>query len=174
MNKARLLGIAGDMRPRHYSQYLCVDEFLLEHGHRYCTIVIDAVTGELLYLEKGKRKEQLRHFFQWVGDDFMRHVKAVSMDMNTNCSAALKESYPGIAVVYDGFHVIQWYNSQVIDGLRRSEARRLKRKAEELAKEGLKKEAGDVEAERRLLFSSRFLLLSNERTLEAKDRLKGT
>ena len=64
VDKARLSSLAGDMRPRHYSSHLAVDEFLIEHGHRYCTIVIDADTGELLYLEKGKRKEQLMHFFR--------------------------------------------------------------------------------------------------------------
>ena len=51
------------MRPRYFSPYLAVDEFFIEHGHRYCTIVIDAKTGELLHLEKGKKKEQLIHFF---------------------------------------------------------------------------------------------------------------
>ena len=94
VDKARLSSLAGDMRPRHHSSHLAVDEFLIEHGHRYCTIVIDADTGELLYLEKGKRKEQLLHFFQWVGDDFMSHVEAIAMDMNANYSQAVKERYP--------------------------------------------------------------------------------
>lgn len=171
VNKARLFRLAGDMKPRHYSEYLCVDEFLIEHGHRYCTIVIDAVTGELLYLEKGKKKEQLKHFFRWVGDDFMRHVKAISMDMNTNYSAAVNEAYPDIEINYDLFHIVQWYNKQVIDSLRRSEAKRLRNEAQKLTAEGLNEEAAAMEAERRLLFSSRFLLLSNEKTLKAKDKL---
>ena len=171
VDKARLSSLAGDMRPRHYSSHLAVDEFLIEHGHRYCTIVIDADTGELLYLEKGKRKEQLMHFFRWVGDDFMSHVEAIAMDMNTNYSQAVKEGYPSISIVYDTFHIIKWYNDQVVDSLRRQEGKRLRKVADKLASEGRKDEATMVEEERKLLFGARFLLLANNRTLEAKDKL---
>lgn len=171
VNKQRLFSIAGDMRPRHYSRHLAVDEFLIEHGHRYCTIVIDAQTGELLYLEKGKKKEQLKHFFRWVGDGFMSHVEAISMDMNTNYSQAVKELYPDIAIVYDTFHIIKWFNDQVIDNARRQEANRLRRLSKKLEEDGRHAEAQLVESERKLLFGSRFLLLANERTLDAKDRL---
>ena len=171
VDKARLSSLAGDMRPRHHSSHLAVDEFLIEHGHRYCTIVIDADTGELLYLEKGKRKEQLLHFFQWVGDDFMSHVKAIAMDMNANYSQAVKERYPSISIVYDTFHIIKWFNDQVVDSLRRQEGKRLKKVVDKLASEGREDEAAMVEEERRLLFGARFLLLANNRTLEAKDKL---
>ena len=171
VNKARLKSLAGDMRPKHYSRCLAVDEFLIEHGHRYCTIVIDADTGELLYLEKGKKKEQLMHFFKWAGDDFMSHVEAISMDMNTNYSQAVKDLYPSISIVYDTFHIIKWYNDQVVDSLRRKEGKRLKKLVGELVADGKCDEAAIVEQERRLLFGARFLLLANNRTLEAKDRL---
>jgi transposase len=171
VNKTRLFGLAGNMRPSHYSPYLCVDEFLIEHGHRYCTIVIDAQSGELLYLEKGKKKQQLEHFFTWVGEDFMNHVKAISMDMNTNYSAAVKESFPHIKIVYDTFHIVKWFNDQVIGAARRTEGNRLKKLAEKLQREGRVEEATLVLEERRLLFGSRFLLLANTRTLKAKDKL---
>ena len=171
VNKQRLLSLAGDMRPKHYSRHIAVDEFLIEHGHRYCTIVIDAQTGELLYLEKGKKKEQLLHFFRWVGEDFMSHVVAISMDMNTNYSQAVKDLYPSIAIVYDTFHIIKWFNDQVVDNARRQEANRLRRLAAKLEGGGDHEGAALIEGERKLLFGSRFLLLANERTLDAKDRL---
>lgn len=171
VNKARLLNLAGDMKPTHYSSYIAVDEFLIEHGHRYCTIVIDGKTGELLYLEKGKRKEQLMNFFSWVGEEFMSHVKAISMDMNTNYSAAVMELYPSIKIVYDTFHIVKLFNDKVIDATRRQEANKLKKTVEKLTKAGKREEAMLVEKERKLLFDSRFLLLSNERTLKAKDKL---
>jgi transposase len=171
VNKERLSLLAGDMRPLHPSRHLAVDEFLIEHGHRYCTIVIDADTGELLYLEKGKRKEQLRHFFKWVGDGFMGGVEAITMDMNTNYSVAVKERYPSIAICYDTFHIIQWFNSQVVESMRRGEAGRLRKEADKSYGKG-DKEGGDaLMEERRLLFDSRFLLLANDKTLKAKDRL---
>ncbi len=119
-------------------------------------MVIDAQTGELLYLEKGKKKEQLEHFFTWVGDDFMSHVKAISMDMNTNYSSAVKNSFPHIQIVYDTFHIVKWFNDQVIDAARRTEGNRLKKLAEQLKREGRTDESTLVLEERKLLFGSRF------------------
>jgi transposase len=171
INKERLFALAGDMAPLHPSSHIAIDEFLIAHGHRYCTIVIDTDTGELLYLERGKGKLQALHFFEWVGDDFMGQVRAVAMDMNASYSAAFAERYPHIAIVYDGFHIIQWFNQQVIDSLRKSEAKKLKKKAEEMAKAGDAAGAAAVEAERKLLFGARWNLLANERTLRAKDAL---
>ena len=171
INKERLFALAGDMAPLHKSRHIAIDEFLIAHGHRYCTIVIDADTGELLYLERGKGKQQAYHFFEWVGDEFMRSVEAVAMDMNSSYAAAFSDRYPGIAIVYDGFHIIQWYNKQVIDALRKSEANKLQKEAKRLEEAGDAAGAAEVEAERRLLFGSRWNLLANERTLRAKDAL---
>ena len=64
IKKEALAILAGDLKPTHYSRYIAIDEFLLEHPHRYCTIVIDAETGELLYLEKGKSKAQIEGFMR--------------------------------------------------------------------------------------------------------------
>ena len=75
------------------------------------------------------------------------------------------------SIVYDTFHIIKWYNDQVIDSLKRQEAGRLKKLAGSLISEGKSDEAATVEQERRLLFGARFLLLANNRTLEAKDKL---
>ena len=171
VNKARLFALAGDMMPLRKSRNIAIDEFLIAHGHRYCTIVIDAGTGELLYLEKGRSKQQACHFFDWVGEGFMGAVEAVSMDMNASYAAAFSDRYPGIAIVYDGFHIIQWFNKQVIDSLRTSEAKRLKKEAAALAAAGDAEGAAEAEAERRLLFGQRWNLLANERTLRAKDAL---
>ena len=171
INKERLFALAGDMAPLHPSRNIAIDEFLIAHGHRYCTIVIDADAGELLYLERGKGKQQACHFFEWVGDAFMQGVEAVSMDMNTSYAAAFTDSYPDIAIVYDGFHIIQWFNKQVIDALRRTEANRLKKEAAKLEEAGDLQGAAEIEAERVLLFGQRYNLLANERTLRAKDAL---
>jgi transposase len=171
INKERLEKLCGDMKPRHISRHLAVDEFLIEHGHRYCTIIIDADTGELLYLEKGKKSEQLKHFFEWAGPEFMSHVEAISMDMNTNYSSAVKEIYPNIAITYDSFHIIQWFNKGVIDSIRKAASKSLLKQADKLTKKGNLEEAEYLLGERKLLFGNRFTLLANQKTLEAKDKL---
>lgn len=171
VNKGRLSALAGDMRPLHPSRAIAVDEFLIAHGYRYCTVILDADTGELLYLERGKGKDQVLHFFTWAGDDFMRGVEAVSMDMNANYAAAFQERWPHVEVVYDGFHIIKWFNERVVDSLRKSEAKKLRKRADALREAGDAVAAAEVEAERSLLYGARFNLLANERTLRAKDAL---
>lgn len=167
---ARLRKRYGDMRPTHYSTNLVIDEFMIQRPMRFATQVLDADTGELLYLEKGKGKAQALHFFDWVGEDFMSHVKAVSMDMNTNYSVAFVERYPQVDVVWDPFHVHQWFNKG-LDSARRTESNRLKREADKKREAGDDEAADELMAERKLLFGQRFNLLANKRTLKAKDAL---
>lgn len=94
IDKKRLQQQYPDMKPTHYSRYIGVDEFSLHKGHRYAPVVIDLQTGEVLFLEEGNRKEQFIHFFQKAGDEWMRHVQAVAMDMNAQYDAAIREWYP--------------------------------------------------------------------------------
>ncbi len=41
-----------------------VDEFSVERGHKYATLVIDSSDKEVLYLHKGKSTEDFRPFFK--------------------------------------------------------------------------------------------------------------
>jgi transposase len=162
--------LAGDLKPTHYSRYIAIDEFLLEHPHRYCTIVIDAETGELLYLEKGKSKAQVEGFMKFVGDDFMKHVEAVVMDMNNTYYPAISKAYPHIDLNYDPFHLVQWYQDKVMDGLRKTEYKRLKKEADKAAEEGRIEDAADLMAQAKKMFDSRFILMTSRTALEAKDK----
>ncbi|NCB01970.1 MAG: ISL3 family transposase [Spirochaetia bacterium] len=121
-----------DLKPTHYSPYIAVDEFSLHKGHRYATVVIDWQTGEILFLEEGNREEQLHHFFDHVGRDWMKHVKAISMDMNAQYNKAIKTRYPHIKIIYDGFHIIRNFNDRIITELRRLEQNRLKEQEDEI------------------------------------------
>ena len=41
-----------------------VDEFSIEKGHKYAKLVIDSKEKEMLYLHRGKSKEDFRPFFK--------------------------------------------------------------------------------------------------------------
>ena len=138
-----------------YAEYIGIDEFKLHDGHRYATAVSDLMTGRVLFLEAGKSKEQAYHFFSQMGDGWMRHVKAVSMDMNAQYDSAFRERWPSVTIVYDHFHLVRLYNDTVITAIRR-------RKQKEML------EKGD-ENGYRLLKNSRYLLLSKMDTLRERD-----
>ena len=139
-----------------YAEYIGIDEFKLHDGHRYATAVSDLRTGRVLFLEAGKSKEQAYHFFSQMGDEWMRHVKAVSMDMNAQYDSAFRERWPSVTIVYDHFHLVKLYNDTVITAIRR-------RKQREMLEEG--NEEGYT-----LLKNSRYLLLSKMDTLRSRDR----
>ena len=125
IDKTNLRTKYGEMKPTHYSPYICVDEFSLHKGHQYATVVLDWQTGEILFLEKGHSERQLLHFFQKVGYEWMSHVQAIAMDMNAQYAKAVTGKYPHIAVVYDAFHIVKNFNDRIITELRRQEQRSL-------------------------------------------------
>ena len=171
IHKNYLNKVAGTLKPKAgtYSEYIVVDEFLLHKGHRYCTMVLDGRTGCLLYLEPGKGKRQLKHFFDFVGPDFMNHVKACGMDMNCSFNAAIKQYYPHIAVVYDYFHLVSWYNTKVMAPLRKMIYKSLKKEADDTWLAGDHETSKLISENAEKVFNSRFLLPSNYKTLAAKD-----
>ena len=169
IDKQRLQAIAGDRKPTHTSRFIGVDEFSLHNHHRYATIVIDLETGESLFVEEGNSEAQLHHFFDFVGRAFMRGVKAISMDMNAQYDAAIRNRYPHIKVVFDPFHIVKNYNDRVISELRKREQRRLRDDIEKSKKSGDTEKEKALVKEYKLYKHSRFVLVSNLKTLQAKD-----
>jgi transposase len=169
IDKRRLQEKAGNMKPTHPSRFLAVDEFLLHRGHEYATTVIDYNTGESVFSTQGNTYGQMIEFFHFVDDGFMNQVIAVSMDMNASYAKAFKDYYPHIKIVYDGFHIIRNYNDMVLTEVRRAEQRRLDGEIEKATSEGDMALARELRQEKRFLKGSRYLILSNRKTLELKD-----
>ena len=85
----------------------------------------------------------------------MSHVKAVGCDMNSDFEEAFKEMCPHIKIVYDHFHIVKNFNEKVINKVRIEEQQRL-------ISEGKAEEA-------RRLKRTKFILTSNQSTLERKE-----
>ena len=155
IDKANLKAILDGRKPP-VCECIGIDGFKLHKGHRYATVVTDLKAGLVLFLEEGKAKEQAYHFFAEMGDAWMGHVKAVSMDMNAQYDSAFRERWPGIRIVYDHFYLVRMYNDTVLTAIRR-------RKQREML------EGGNEEGYT-LLKNSRYLLLSRMDTLRERDR----
>ena len=153
LDKERLKAL--NFKPKPGVKRIAIDEFLLESHHRYATAVIDLDTTNVLFVEKGKSKDTVYRFFDEVGDEFMKQVVAVSMDMNNQYHSAFKECYQHIDVVYDHFHIIKLYNDTVLTKIRR----RLQNQFDA---------SGDTE-NYKLLKGSRFLLLSKRETIRQQE-----
>jgi transposase len=133
-----------------------MDEFALRKGHRYATVIVEPHRKEVLFVAKGRGRESIRPFFQLLGVEGCRRLKAVVMDMNGAFEEEVKAHAPQAAIVYDLFHVVAKYGREVLDRVRNAEAIRLK----------------DDKKSRKVIRASRWLLLRNSRNLKGEDMLR--
>ena len=146
-------------RPETYSEHLGIDEFLLHEGPVFATLIMDLDTGHVLYLAQTKKMSVVENFMDWVGDDWMRHVKAIACDMNADFGRTFQSRYSDIKIVYDRFHIIKNFNEKVVTEVRKDEYNRL-------IKEGKIEEA-------RMLKGARYILMAKRSTLQEHDRTAG-
>jgi transposase len=59
---------------------ILVDEKSIGKGHHYLTVVLDADTGEVLYLAEGKRKTSLQGFFDKLTAKQKKSIKVAGID----------------------------------------------------------------------------------------------
>lgn len=132
---------------------LAIDEFAIQKGHRYATVVIDPACKRVLWVGRGRSREEVRPFFQLLGPERCGLIKAVAMDMNAAYDLEVKANCPGAEVVYDLFHVVAKYGREVVDRVRVEEANRLKH---------------DKPA-RKLIKGARWLLLRNRQNIQKEE-----
>lgn len=101
---------------------LLIDEKSIGKGHHYLTVVLNADTGETLFLGEGKRKATLDQFLSSLTAEQRASIECVGIDRGGSYQASVKEYLPNADIVYDKFHVIANYND-VIDQIRRREWR---------------------------------------------------
>lgn len=130
---------------------LAIDEIALKKGHIYMTVVLDYLTGRVVWMGEGRSMETLDKFFAEMTNEQKAAIEAVAMDMWEAYINRVKHHCPQANIVFDFFHVVQGFG-RVIDKIRRDEY--LKASQED----------------REILKGSRYLLLKNEENLTEKQR----
>lgn len=138
-------------------EQIAMDEFAIQKGHRYATVVIEPHQRRVLWVGRGRSREDVRPFFQLLGEEGCRRLQAVAMDMNASYELEVQANCPNAEIVYDLFHVVAKFGREVVDRVRVDEANRLKHD-----KPG-----------RKVVKGSRWLLLRNKANLKSRaDRVK--
>jgi transposase len=138
-------------------EVIAMDEFAIQKGHRYATVIVDPRRRRVLWVGRGNGREDVRPFFQLLGAAGRKRIKAVVMDMNGAFEGEVRAQCPDAQVVYDLFHVVAKYGREVIDRVRVDEANRLRH---------------DKPA-RKIIKSSRWLLLRNRQNIaKPQDRVR--
>ena len=99
---------------------LAVDEIAIRKGHQYMTVVMDYLTGRVVWLGKDRTAETLMDFFDGMSDAQKQALQAIAMDMWAPYIAAVQAAVPHVQIVFDLFHVVAAFN-QVIDKVRNDE-----------------------------------------------------
>jgi transposase len=133
---------------------LAIDEIAVKKGHTYMTVILDYLTGRVVWMGQGRSKETLDAFFEGMTAPQKQAIDAVAMDMWDPYINRVRHHCPQAKIVFDLFHLVKGY-SRVIDEVRREELRNADPKDHAVIK------------------GSRYLLLKNHQNLgpEQCDRL---
>lgn len=140
---------------------LAMDEFAVKRGHRYATIFVEPQRKQVLWVCPGRSREDIRPFFEMLGETGRLRMRAVAMDMNGAYEEEVRHQCPDAVIPIparrdrDQFHVLAKYSREVIDTVRTAEANRQTHRAD-----------------RQVIKGSRWLLLRNAENLKRQDRVK--
>jgi len=159
---ARHLGVSWDTikdiqkqdLQRHFSKprlrklrQIAIDEIAIAKGHRYLTVVLDLVSGAVVFVGDGKGADALEPFWKRLRASRAK-IKAVATDMSLAYIQAVREHLPRAVHVFDHFHVIKLFNEKLSDFRR------------ELYREATQRLHRDI------LKGTRWLLLKNPENLD--------
>lgn len=128
---------------------IAIDEISIAKGQRYVTIVLDLLSGAVVYVGDGKGADSLKIFFKRLRRAHAK-IRAVATDMSAAYIKAVRENIPRAVHVFDHFHVIKLFNDK-LSAYRRH----------------LYHEAS-TDHDRRVLKGTRWLLLKNPENLDEK------
>lgn len=132
----------------HKLRQIAIDEIAVGKGHHYLTVVLNLLTGAVVFVGDGKGTEALVPFWRRVRRARAR-IQAVATDMGKAYIRAVRDNLPGVVHVFDHFHVIKLFNDK-LSALRRT----LYHQAQN-------------DRQRKLLKGTRWLLLKNPENLDA-------
>ena len=148
-------GVRHLVRPERQARFLSIDEIKIHDNYKFATHIIDLETGNVLWIQGGKKKQVVYDFIEHVGLEWMSGVVGIACDMNSDFQEAFQEMCPHLSIIYDHFHIVKNFNDKVISPLRRDEQKRLK-------DEGREDEAKDLK-------DTRYILMSKRETLQKRD-----
>lgn len=144
---------------------LAIDEFAIQKGHRYATLIVEPTTKRVLWVARGRDRGAVRPFFELLGPEGCARIEAVAMDMSGAFGEEVRAHCPQAAIVYDLFHVVARYGREVIDRVRVDETNRIARAAGPNRRR--------IRAQRRVIKGTRWLLLRNRNAVTGpSDRVR--
>src|SRR6266404_9581811 len=96
----------------HKLKQIAIDEINIGQGHRYLTIVLNLLTGAVVYVGDGKGVDSLKFFWKRLRRAHAK-IEAVATDMSAAYIRAIRENIRHAVHVFDHFHVIKLYHEKL-------------------------------------------------------------
>ena len=96
----------------HNLKQIAIDEINVGKGHRYLTIVLDLLSGAVVFVGDGKGVDALAPFWKRLRRSHAR-IEAVATDMSAAYIRAVRENIPRAVHVFDRFHVVKLFNDKL-------------------------------------------------------------
>lgn len=90
-------------------EYIAIDEIAVKKGHKYLTVVMDLISGHVVFVGDGKGAEALKPFWKRLNHS-RPNIRAVAMDMSPAYISAIESHLPKAELVFDHFHVVKMFN----------------------------------------------------------------
>ena len=91
---------------------IAIDEINVGKGQRYLTIVLDLLSGAVVFVGDGKGGDALKPFWKRLRRSHAK-IEAVATDMSKAYIAAVRKNLKRAVHVFDHFHVIKLYNDKL-------------------------------------------------------------
>jgi transposase len=96
-----------------------IDEVSYRKGHKYLTVVVDHLSGRLVWMHVGRDAETVGLFFQALGPQRCAALDVVTADGAGWIEEAVAKYAPYATRCLDPFHVVQW-GTKALDTVRRA------------------------------------------------------
>jgi len=114
--------------------FIGVDETSRTKGHHYVTIVVNHLTGEIIWVGEGFGKEVLEKFLKSLTPEQRASIQVVSGDGALWIQQCIDEYLPNAVKAMDPFHVVSWCTT-ALDNVRKEECSKVRREISKLEKE---------------------------------------
>jgi transposase len=96
----------------HQLKQIAIDEIHIGKGHRYLTVVLNLLTGAVVFVGDGKGVDALKPFWKRLRRSHAR-IEAIATDMSPAYIRAVRDNIRGVVHVFDHFHVLKLFNDKL-------------------------------------------------------------
>ena len=95
-----------------------IDEVSYRKGQKYLTVVVDHLSGRLVWMHAGRDAKTVELFFAMLGPERCKALDIVTADGAAWIEEAVREHAPQAVRCLDPFHIVQWA-TKALDQVRR-------------------------------------------------------